>query len=358
MKQNNKRIIFWSIDVLKLIEGRPIGGIAVQMYFWARIFHSNGWEVYSFAENAKRTKEIEGIVFKPQANIKRINFILEWWYAFLFIIKIKPEIIIYRGANRELLPLSVFSKIFKTKFLMFGASDVNFEPGKEVTASGYSRRLYQKAVKRINLFAVQNQYQHDTLMKNYGKDSLILYNIWGDVNRQVDEEIPKSDAVWVANFRRLKRAEWVIDAALKCPNYHFVMAGGKSNEYFDEMKNKAESAKNLEFLGPKPFFYANHLVRCSKVLLCTSTFEGFPNTFLQAWSNGIPVISTVDPSNIIKDNDLGLVVETEDELVAAIKYILSDTNYYQHISSSIVSFFEKNHSPQTAYNKLFTYIYG
>ena len=39
----------------------------------------------------------------------------------------------------------------------------------------------------------------------------------------------------------------------------------------------------------------------SKILINTSSFEGFPNTFVQAWANGVPVISLkVDPDNIIK----------------------------------------------------------
>lgn len=356
--KKSKKIIIWSTEVIKLIEGKPIGGIAVQMYFWARVFRSNGWEVFSFIENEKRQKEAEGIVFQPQKNVKRVNMLLEWWYAFINMITLKPDVIIFRGANRELLPLSFFSNIFKIKLVMFGASDVNFEPGKELVGSNINRKLYHRALKRISFFVVQNKHQHDTLSEYFFKDSLILYNIWGEVKKQVEEKVPTSDAVWVANFRRLKRAEWVIDAAIKCPDYHFVMAGGKSNEYFDEMKNKAERAWNLDFLGPKPFFYANQLVKNSKVLLCTSTFEGFPNTFLQAWSNGIPVISTVDPSNIIKDYKLGVIVNTEDELVSAIQTLLSDTNYYLHLSRSITTFFDENHSAQSAYNKLIKYIYG
>ena len=354
---NNKRIIIWSTDIFRLLEGKPIGGIAVQMYFWAKIFHDNNWAVYSFTLNAKQSIEKEGISFKPKRNIKHINVLLEWLHAFYFIIVLNPELIIFRGANRELLPIAIVSKLFGIKLVMFGASDVNYEPGKELVGSGFNRKIYHQAVKRIRLFVTQNEHQHDTLLKNYGKESMKLFNIWGEIEQKSEEAAPSSDAVWIANFRRLKRAEWVIDAAIKCPDYHFVMAGGSSNEYYDEMKNKADSVKNLDFLGPKPFFYANQLVKNSKVLLCTSTFEGFPNTFLQAWSNGIPVISTVDPSNIIKDHGLGVVVNSEEELESALHVILSDTEYYQQLNRSIVTFFENNHSSQSAYNKLMKYIY-
>ena len=57
MKNERKKIIIWTNTVIKLIEGKQIGGIAVQMYFWAKVFAQNGWQVFSFKENAKQTVE-------------------------------------------------------------------------------------------------------------------------------------------------------------------------------------------------------------------------------------------------------------------------------------------------------------
>ena len=34
------------------------------------------------------------------------------------------------------------------------------------------------------------------------------------------------------------------------------------------------------------------------MLLSTSDFEGFPNTFLEAWSVGLPIVSTFDPDTV------------------------------------------------------------
>ena len=358
MKNKSKKVIVWSSAVINLIEGKQIGGIAVQMYFWAKVFAQNGWKVFSFKENAKHTEEKEAIVFKPQKSVQSINVLLEWWYAFYYLLRIRPDIIIYRGANRSLLPLSVFSKLFRIKLVMFGASDVNFEPGKELVGSEFNRKQYQKAVKCIRLFVTQNKHQYDTLLKNYGMKSMMLYNIWGEVEQTPEETVSTSDAVWVAVFRRLKRAEWVLEAAKQCPEYRFAMAGGGSDDYYKDMQTQAQSVENLEFLGPKSFFYTNSLVQQSKVLLCTSTFEGFPNTFLQSWSNGIPVISTVDPSNIIADNNLGVIIAKEDDLPEAIRKVLEDKDYYKKMQNSIVEFFNQNHSSQTGYDKLMKYIYG
>lgn len=352
------RIIIWATEVFQLIEGKPVGGVAVQMMFWAQNFVKHGWEVYSFAENEKRIISKSGIIFKPKRNSQRINFLLEWFHAVKFIVSIRPNLIIYRGANRELWSLAFISRLFGVKLAFFAASDVNFEPGKELVGSEMNRRLYHRAIKHIKYFLVQNEHQKATLYSNYGKDSKIIYNIWGTTDMVEQIKPTVSDVIWIANFRRLKRAEWVLESAEKLPEYHFILAGAASGDrsYYDDINRRASMLPNVDFLGGQSFFYANSLVANSKVLLCTSTFEGFPNTFLQAWSNGLPVISTVDPSGIIRKNNLGIVVETVDELTTAIRILMDNKENYDELRKSILPYFEKNHSSEYAFNKLMSYI--
>lgn len=357
MKKQGKKVIIWLTEVKNLLDGKPIGGIAVQMFFWAQVLVKNGWQVYSFAEDTKMTTSLDGIIFKPVKNIPRINLLLEWWRSLKYLLTIHPDVVLFRGAHRNLLPLALFSRLLGVKLVYFSASDVNFEPGKELVGSEFNRKLYHSSIRHIHYFVTQNQHQHDTLLRNYGKDSLTMYNIWGKTPTNEHDIPPKSDAVWVANFRKLKRAEWVMAAAKHCKDYHFVMAGGGNDEYYIEMQNEAGKIDNLGFLGPKSFFYTNSLVQKSKVLLCTSTFEGFPNTFLQAWSNGLPVISTVDPSGIISENGLGEVINNETELVAALKRLLGDEEYYKKLCSSVSDFFQQHHASQSGYERLIEYIH-
>lgn len=358
MKKNNKKVIIWVTEIMDLIENKPIGGIAVQMYFWSQILANNGWQVYSFARNIKGDIKKCNVVFKPLRNIRFINLFLEWWHALQYIICIRPEVIVFRGAHRMLMPLSIFARLFSTKLVFFSASDVNFQPGKELVGSWLNRKQYQCSIRYINYFVTQNQFQHDTLRTNYGKESIMLFNIWGEVPLLNKSEYKTLDTVWIANFRRLKRAEWVVNAAEELPEYAFAMAGRDcgDGDYYETMKSKADTVSNIRFYGGISFASANELVSSAKLLLCTSTFEGFPNTFLQAWSNGIPVISSVDPSGIIESNNLGVVVSSYKELITAIERLLGDAEYYQTLCSSVTSFFQENHAPQSGYDKLMKYL--
>jgi glycosyltransferase involved in cell wall biosynthesis len=60
----------------------------------------------------------------------------------------------------------------------------------------------------------------------------------------------------------------------------------------------------------------------AKVFLNTSSIEGFPNTFLQAWIRGVPVVSFFDPDALIRRLSLGRVASSLDEMREAIRGLL------------------------------------
>ena len=68
------------------------------------------------------------------------------------------------------------------------------------------------------------------------------------------------------------------------------------------------SLPNVESLGQVSPAKAQQIIADAAVLLSTSNVEGFPNTFLQAWSSGTPVVSLqIDPDRIIERAGLGAV---------------------------------------------------
>lgn len=357
-KRSNHKIIIWSTTVSDLFEdNKKVAGIAVQLYFWAQTFARHGWNVITFTN--KKSFVEEGITFKHVQRWNKLKIVHEWLSVLWQLFTVRPNVVISRGADRKNYPLALVSKILGVKFVFFGASDVNFEPGKELIAGGeHNRKLWQKAVKNIKYIVVQNAHQRETLKKNYQKDSMTLFNLWGEAKVTEMHDF-HTDVVWVANLRRLKRAEWMVNAAKALPQFDFTIVGGATGqepEYYDEIKRLASGIDNLHFLGKKSFAETNAIVSQSRLLCCTSTFEGFPNTFLQSWANNIPVVSTVNPSNVITDNNLGAVVETEDAFQAALQSILSNTEEYEKKCMAVKDYFEQHHSPEVNYQKLVDYI--
>jgi glycosyltransferase involved in cell wall biosynthesis len=74
--------------------------------------------------------------------------------------------------------------------------------------------------------------------------------------------------------------------------------------------------------------------------------EGFPTTFLEAWSCGLPVVTTFDPDGIVAREGLGRVVNTEDELVAQLQS-LPNSEACARMSRAAKNYFSENYSVET-----------
>lgn len=353
--RKQKKIIIWTKGLDDFLNGEKKfnGGIAVQMTFWAKTFHQNNWKVYSFSEKQKAT--IEGINFIKNPTIKKIGIFVEFFSTLLIILKIKPKVIIRRGAGRNLFFTAFWAKLFGVKLILMGAHDTDFDIGNEIINRRHDKYLFHKGIQLTKFFIAQNKCQEKKLQDNYKKKNiLIIPNIWRKVTKNDKEKLSFNEYIlWVANFHKRKRPEWFIELAKNNPEKQFVMVGGPGNiDFYNWCRSEAENVKNLLFLGPKDFWFTNSIFTGAKLFFCTSESEGFPNTFLQAWSNNIPVITTFDPNDIVKKKQLGIVVNNAEELNIATNQLLNDAELYHRIQENIQAYFKKTHNPQKAYEKV------
>jgi glycosyltransferase involved in cell wall biosynthesis len=358
MKQ--KKVFVYCSGIENVLSGSPqVAGIQVQMSFWARTFAKHGWKVFSFSNHNKQIP-LESVHFVEKTKLNwlsrlHLEIIQELWDC-LRCLKSNPDLILTRGASRCLFFLSNICRRKNIQLVHFGASDTDFVLGKEIVGgSTLNRKLYQKALSRIDYFVTQNTEQQTSLWTNYRKKSLILPNIWIPSKDYVFEK--KFDVIWIANLRPLKRAEWFVKLAKGLPQYHFAIVGGPLiKDYYEYIEKIASKVNNLSLLGAKSFQEVNNLLSQSRLLACTSEFEGFPNTFLQAWAQSIPVISTVNPSDLLTTNHLGCYVESQEELETETLSMLSDEYRYNSFVSSIKQYFLDNHFADKAYEKLSYYM--
>lgn len=351
MKQPTIFLFCFGIDDV-LSGSSKVAGIQVQMSFWAKTFVKNGWKVFSFSDKQERV--IDGIHFIQNKTSwlgkHGMSIVEEPLKAIHFLRKTKPDVVFVRGGRRDLYAIKKACNICNSKLVFLGASDRDFEPGKElILGSNINVKLYRKGLQENNYFITQNKFQAENLFKHYGKESIIIPNIWAKSDFNNNDK-KKYAAIWIANLRRLKRAEWFVELAKKMPQYRFAIVGGvNEQDYYELIKTESGYLGNLDFLGAQPLEKVNKLLSESQILTCTSEFEGFPNTFLQAWAQNIPIVSTVNPSNVITDYGLGKIIHTEEELYPSISKLLSSIELYQGIQDNIKKYFFENHDADKAY---------
>jgi glycosyltransferase involved in cell wall biosynthesis len=105
---------------------------------------------------------------------------------------------------------------------------------------------------------------------------------------------------WVANLKDFKRPALFVDLAESFAgreDLSFVMAGRPATERrFAPLMSRIPTVANLTYMGELPIDRVNQVMSGAAVHVNTSSFEGFPNTFLQAWARGAIVTSlAVDP---------------------------------------------------------------
>lgn len=358
-----KRVFLWTRGVDNILLGdSKVAGVPLQMSMWAKAFQKNEWNVFSIASR-QGDYEVSEVHFIQAPKCSPIWIKLHMGFIGDIIVtrrvlkRIKPDVVFLRSMTRDLFSLALCSKLLGIKFVFFGASDHDFLSRKESRWNfnhGFER-YYRSALKIVDYIVTQNEFQAKMLNQNWGKKSLIIPNIW---STGISEPLSKKyDVIWVGNLRKLKRAEWFLNLALKLPEYRFAVVGGVAElDYYEFIQSKASTISNVDFLGACNLIDTNRLILQSKVLSCTSEFEGFPNTFLQAWSFNIPVISTVDPSDVIKTNNLGIVINSEEELLGAAGKLLTDNENYREKVASIRDYFMSHHSADSQFDKLLSWI--
>lgn len=357
MYSNNKRVLLWTTALAQLLNNEAVGGIGVQMFLWAKEFSKHGWKVFSLYRAIKPQTQ-NFCSFYKDIETKNIYLFLYFFITPFILLKIKPKIVITRGgANRNLFFISLWCRLLNIKHLQFFGSDKDLtqEYVKLTRQQKFNYSFFLNGIKLTKYIVVQNEYQKKSLIAKYSnKNILIIPNIWeGEVSHL---ESMRDYILWVGNTRGLKRPQWVFKIAESLPDEKFIIIGGNAdNKVYNECIELGKKSNNVIFKGALTFEETNSWFEKAKVLLCTSEYEGFPNTFLQAWSNCIPVFSTVDPSDVIEKYGLGKICQTPSIFIQSLKEILN-TQEYTNLQENINKYFIEAHAPKSNYFKLINFI--
>lgn len=330
-----------------------IGGAEVQQKKIALSLKQSGYDV-SFilydGENIKRN--YQGIKLIPCYNkndelnvIKKILFL---WGA----MKRANADIYYRRSGNPALLLFPFCKINK-KFLINSIPSDTIVKMKYYESSIF-RNLIALIINNLEIFfsdvlITQNIFQKEKIEKKFHKKSVLIKSMPPHVSIS-RSKIEGKYFLWVGTLRKIKNPQHIIELATQLKKFKFMVIGGRSEEpfYYDQMKKASEKLDNLIFKGHIEYNEVQNYYESAIALLNTSDSEGFSNTFLEAWSYGVPVISLyVDPGDVIKTNQLGLVSKTFDKFKEDVKRIGKDTELREIIKTNAFTYLKKEHNTET-----------
>lgn len=229
-----------------------------------------------------------------------------------------------------------------TRFVRFG---INGNLPFDLIEGWHGRR----GIERASHIIVQSSRQAHMLRERFRREPMVLVRNFQPLPEALPakQELPLR-VLWVGNFKRVKRPELFVDLAqafVHRGDIQFQMIGRPDGHRSDPVIKKIEELPNLQYLGELPVHEVNAHLAAAHVLVNTSSFEGFPNTFIQAWAQGAVVCSlVVDPDGSMESTDIGYCSGTMERLVAIIEELAGSPAKRRFIAARAFSFVHANHS--------------
>lgn len=273
-----------------------------------------------------------------------INYIKGLINFFLYLIIIRPDVIIQRLADITTGFCAFFSILFKKRFIFsIGVkTDVN-----GVSEKGIRGKIYGFGRNHANFIIAQSKDQINELERTQKRKINNIIAIKSGYNINKNSENKKSYILWVGRAVYWKRPELFFKLAKLFPNQEFKMVCYPEYDMnlWRKIHKDAKEITNLEFFKFIPFQKIDEIFQNAKVYINTSIYEGFPNSFIQSFKNKTPVISlNLNPDDLLTKNKIGFFCNDNfDKLVKKLKLLLEKPELFQMYSKNALIYAKKNH---------------
>lgn len=283
------------------------------------------------------TKELPSVICRLVASMRRID--ADAYYV--------------RGAPRLAIATRLGCSLLRKPMVFCVANDADVEPAHLERRYGTAiQTAYRWTIKTADVVIAQTSKQRSILKDKFGVDARVVPN--GYTLPPTEEIVPaerRSTILWVGSSDpEQKRPERFLRLAYRLPSYRFVMISQPMEDldYHDSLHRAAESLDNLALLGRVSPERVHEHYREAQLVVCTSAFEGFPNTFLEAWRYATPVVSDrVDVEGHLASNRGGHLVEDFEDLVHTVAHFVDRPDVLDEIGRQGRQLVAENYALET-----------
>jgi len=356
-----------------ILENRG-GGAEVQAWFLARELARRGYEVTYIAQKVDNKRGWLQVLDGVAIRWVRYAHYFRWTNGRQYYRALKeanPDIVVQRMTSFMTGVTGFYIKKYKKKFVWICTDDqspkkwlflksqkkinreskVNLAKSLIFLINAFIYDLSRQwGMKRISYAFTQNEFQKKILKEEFGLDSFLMIsghevpqNIYS-----IEERLANAIVLWVANLGTRKRPEKFIELAqlVGSSKFRLIMIGSKDDDTYIKRLFK-DKPDNLEWIGRLPFNETLSWFDKAALFINTSfpDIEGFPNTFIQAWLRGVPVITLgVDPDGMIAKHKLGYVARDVRGAMNYLVYLMHDRDAYKEIAENASRYAQKKHS--------------
>jgi len=281
-------------------EGKAAGGSQRQQYLLSKKLAEMNVDVsIATGGDHKKNEDVNSIeIWRgcPESISSITHTPLYFLQLFSCMRKIECDIFYIRGTIKLLIPTLLISNFLGKKTIFCVANDVNTSKKGIAKKYGFPYNIvYPLALKRCSAVIAQSHKQKSQLSKEFNIKSTVIPNGYSiPCSEDLINHLHRKTVLWVGTSdESQKQPSQLLETAEILSDIKFTMICRPRGDlkYHSQIKNRAMSLPNVEFIeGVSPESIHAYFNQAA-LLVNTSKYEGFPNTFLEAWRYATPVVS-------------------------------------------------------------------
>ena len=313
------------------LSGYPFGGAEVQFHLLAtRLAADPAFEVVVLT-TVRDTPGVEQhgpvTVVKRQGRDRLARGSLRG-YASAFLDmrralrEINADVYLHAMAGVEVGAYAVICRLLRRRFVYVVVSSADLSEPRGLVQGPLSW-LYPLGLRVADAIVCQTSEHLAMLRDRYGRRGALIRAGHPLVQPASHD---RTTVLWVGRGHPLKQPGMFLDLAERLPQERCVlviMRDAAHDDLLRAVRERAAGLPNVTMHENVPLRDVGRFFEQAKLFVNTSTYEGFPNTFVQAALQGVPTLSwSVDPDGVLTRHGIGVCAGGSfDRLVASAQQV-------------------------------------
>lgn len=330
------------------------GGATQQVVAWVKGLQQAGADVKVMGAHSKASffakREDAIISYDPDRGIPKLRYLYIRIPALVTAVAKARANYLYYGVPSPFAGLlAALSRCLRKKFILRVSNDCFVDERSRERFDPFRHVIFSWGFRFADSILCQNDYQFSQLSRKYPNKVFKISNPYlGQVSEKPAPFEARRQVAWIGIFQEQKNLPRLLEIARALPEVKFTVAGGNDKRLSRadaRALNELKRLENVHLVGFVSKREVLSLLEESFLLLNTSHYEGFSNTFLEAFSRGTPVFtySHNDPDGIISKHRLGESFSHESDVAGLIRGFLAGRARFESCSSNCVHYMKKHH---------------
>jgi glycosyltransferase involved in cell wall biosynthesis len=292
------------------------GGAELQSFHLARWLAETGLRVRHIVDGAGPTRSSEGVEVVPLGRDAHKRGLARRRAIWRALRAADGLVYIQRSAGIATGLVGMFARTTGRRAIFSASSDGDFTRDRSMMSQmgGSLERphvhlQYQLGLRSVDAVVAQTRHQAELARSNFGLDPNVIRSFCLSAPQTGEG---REAFLWIGSLTAVKDPHSFLELVERSPELRFWMVTHTHPTRWQslaaEVRERAARLPNLEIFPRLPREELLSLYNRATAVINTSLFEGFPNTFLEAWARGTPIVSLrIDPDDVISRHGLGVV---------------------------------------------------